>query len=413
MYYRTDKKGVTAVFLTIIAGAVLSCVIVFIQLAASAASVSYCGNLFNLAGRSVLSEFDLELKSRYGIIAFTGDNSEIVKDLKRYVKYTITDDRYIRLGEISVDLKDYCLMDCGVFDEQIAESINYKNLIGTEKTEGPVATGSRTLRNSRTINSLPSKGMDDTPSVHALVSNIKNLGSISELWKNGSREYLTTVYIFSVFKSGMSAADEENSFFRNEIEYIIEGKKSDEANRRAVKADLLKLRTLLNTGYIYSQPNMVKEALMLAEVMTPGPEAVITQTALIAAWALAESELDVKTLDKGEKVPIIKDPSSWKTDIHGKVKTGSSSKTGSGSKAGSSSSTESGSKTERGYDYEGYLKILLTSLEKEVKLTRMMDLIQINLQGTYNGDFYIKDCYRGFKFEAQVNGRKMKYDEKY
>ena len=54
MYYRNNKKGVTAVFLTIIAGAVLSCVIVFIQLAASAASVSYCGNLFNLAGRSVL-----------------------------------------------------------------------------------------------------------------------------------------------------------------------------------------------------------------------------------------------------------------------------------------------------------------------------------------------------------------------
>ncbi len=395
MYYRNDKKGVTAVFLTIIAGAVLSCVILFVQLAASAASVSYCGNLFNLAGRSVLSEFDLELKSRYGIIAFSRDNSGIVNELKRYVKYTIPDDRYIRLGDISVDLKDYCLMDCGVFEEQITESINYKNLIGTEKSGGPVETGERTLRNSRTINALPSKGMDDTPSVYALASNIKNMGSISGLWENGSREYLTTVYIFSVFTSGMSAADEERSFFRNEIEYIIEGKKSDEANRRAVKADLLKLRTLLNTAYIYSQPNMVKEALLLAETMTPGPEAVITQTALIAAWALAEAELDVKTLDKGEKVPVIKDPASWKTDIHGKVK------------------TENGSKAERGYDYEGYLKVLLTSLKKEVRLTRMMDLIQINLQGTYSEDFYIKDCYRGFKFEAQVNGRKMKYDEKY
>ena len=90
MYYRNNKKGVTAVFLTIIAGAVLSCVIVFIQLAASAASVSYCGNLFNLAGRSVLSEFDLELKSRYGIIAFSRDGSSIAEEIKRYVKYTVT-----------------------------------------------------------------------------------------------------------------------------------------------------------------------------------------------------------------------------------------------------------------------------------------------------------------------------------
>ena len=395
MYYRNNKKGVTAVFLTIIAGAVLSCVIVFIQLAASAASVSYCGNLFNLAGRSVLSEFDLELKSRYGIIAFSRDNSSIVNELKKYVKYTVTDDRYIRLGEVSVDMKDYCLMDCEIFEEQITESVNCKNLIGTEKNSGPVQTGDRTLRNSRTINALPSKGMTDTPSVYALVSNIKNLTGISQLWKNGSREYLTTVYIFSVFKSGMSPADEENSFFRNEIEYIIEGKKSDAANRSAVRADLLKLRTLLNSIYIYSNPKMMKEALLLAETITPGPEAVITQAALIAAWAAMEAELDIKTLDEGGKVPVFKDPSSWKTDINGKVAAGK------------------GEFEERGYDYEGYLKILLTALKKEVRLTRMMDLIQINLQGTYSEDFYIKDCYRGFKFEAQVNGRKMKYDEKY
>ncbi len=395
MYYRNNKKGVTAVFLTIIAGAVLSCVIVFIQLAASAASVSYCGNLFNLAGRSVLSEFDLELKSRYGIIAFSRDNSSIVNELKKYVKYTVTDDRYIRLGEVSVDMKDYCLMDCEIFEEQITESVNCKNLIGTEKNSGPVQTGDRTLRNSRTINALPSKGMTDTPSVYALVSNIKNLTGISQLWKNGSREYLTTVYMFGVFKSGMSPADEENSFFRNEIEYIIEGKKSDAANRSAVRADLLKLRTLLNSIYIYSSPKMMKEALLLAETITPGPEAVITQAALIAAWAAMEAELDIKTLDEGGKVPVFKDPSSWKTDINGKVAAGK------------------GEFEERGYDYEGYLKILLTALKKEVRLTRMMDLIQINLQGTYSEDFYIKDCYRGFKFEAQVNGRKMKYDEKY
>lgn len=395
MYYRINKKGVTAVFLTIIAGAVLSCVIVFVQLAASAASVSYCGNLYNLAGRSVLSEFDLELKSRYGIIAFSRDSSSIADELKRYVKYTVTDDRYIRLGEVAVDLKDYCLMDCGIFEEQVTDSVNFKNLIGEEESGGPVETGERTLRNSKTINALPSKGMTDTPSVHALVSNIKNMASISDLWKKGSREYLTTIYIFSVFKSGMSAADDERSFFRNEIEYILEGKKSDAANRSAVKADLLKLRTLLNSIYIYSNPKMMNEALMLAETITPGPEAVITQAALIAAWAAMEAELDIKTLEEGGRVPVFKDPISWKTDINGKAMAGSE------------------TYEERGYNYESYLKILLTSLEKEVKLTRMMDLIQINLQGTYSEDFYIHDCYRGFKFEAQVNGRKMKYDEKY
>ena len=197
MYYRNNKKGVTAVFLTIIAGAVLSCVIVFIQLAASAASVSYCGNLFNLAGRSVLSEFDLELKSRYGIIAFSRDGSSIAEEIKRYVKYTVTDDRYIRLGEVSVDLKDYCLMDCEIFEEQVTDSVNFKNLIVEEETGGPVETGERTLRNSKTINALPSKGMTDTPSVHALVSNIKNMTSI---WTSGKRKQRVSDYRIHVWR---------------------------------------------------------------------------------------------------------------------------------------------------------------------------------------------------------------------
>lgn len=395
MYYRNNKKGVTAVFLTIITGAMLSCIIIFIQLAASVASVSYCNNLFNLAGRSVLSEFDLELKQRYGIIAFYGDAGSIKKNINSYVCYTINDDRYIRIGDINVNLKEYCLMDSEIFEEEIINSVNYKNLIGIKKTSSKIATGKRTLRNSKIINSLPSKGMDDKPSVYELVSKLKSISGVSELWEYGSKEYIITIYMFSVFKSGMSEADSENSFFRNEIEYIIEGKKSDIANRNAVKNDILKLRTLLNSLYIYSNPKMMKETFALAETITPGPEAVITQTAIIAAWAATEAEIDIKELEEGFKVPVFKDISSWKTDINGKI------------------ILKNTTADDKGYDYEDYLKILSASLKKEIKLARMMDLIQINLQGTYRGDFYIRNYYCGFKFDTEVNGVKINYDEKY
>ncbi len=44
---------------------------------------------------------------------------------------------------------------------------------------------------------------------------------------------------------------------------------------------------------------------------------------------------------------------------------------------------------------------------------RMMDLIQINIQGNFDESFYIKDCYIGLKYEADINGQEYGYVENY
>lgn len=61
------------------------------------------------------------------------------------------------------------------------------------------------------------------------------------------------------------------------------------------------MRTALNMAYIYRSPQMVQETLSLAESLTPGPLAPLTQLLIIAAWSSLESYNDMKNLEAGNR----------------------------------------------------------------------------------------------------------------
>jgi hypothetical protein len=52
-------------------------------------------------------------------------------------------------------------------------------------------------------------------------------------------------------------------------------------------------------------------------------------------------------------------------------------------------------------------------LDRETKLLRVMDLMQLNLRGTYYEDFLMREHYIGFRFECDVDGERYAYTEKY
>ena len=89
-----------------------------------------------------------------------------------------------------------------------------------------------------------------------------------------------------------------DSFFRNETEYILYGSDSDQENYKKAKRAIRTVRTALNMSYIYSNPEMVRETLALAESLTPGPFVPLTQLLIIAAWSSLESYNDMKNLEE-------------------------------------------------------------------------------------------------------------------
>ena len=136
----------------------------------------------------------------------------------------------------------------------------------------------------------------------------------------------------------------------------------------------------------------------VAAFLTPGPEAVLTQAALLELWAYAEAENDVALLYENETVPFLKQDSTWALTLENAM------------------DTQEGAvrpSCMEGYDYEAYLRVLLPLVSEETRLLRVMDLIQINMKYLYQGAFRLKDYYTGLQFVMKVNGKEHAFEECY
>ena len=217
--------------------------------------------------------------------------------------------------------------------------------------------------------------------------------------KNGTDLYFINKYIKGYFNSGVDKLN-TNTFFGNEVEYILYGKLNDAGNKEAFLNDFKRLRLLINSAYLYADTEKRAAILALAEVLTPGPAALATAIALTEAWALAESMNDVKLLEIGENVSFIKTDATWALGIEAAT-------SGLISKDGIRPSVTDG------LSYSEYLQLFLAFLDEGTKMVRMMDLIQLNIKGNVNHSFNVKYCYVGLEYEAQINGKRYRYVQKY
>ena len=64
-------------------------------------------------------------------------------------------------------------------------------------------------------------------------------------------------------------------------------------------------------------------------------------------------------------------------------------------------------------DYQDYLQVLLGFCDRETKLARMLDVMQLNIQGSYDRDFLILTSQTGFSYTVRINGKEYAFDERY
>ena len=98
-----------------------------------------------------------------------------------------------------------------------------------------------------------------------------------------------------------------------ELEYILTGKGNA---KDAVATRLLALRTVLNLAAIFTDTAKITQANALAATIS-GPFAPLVSFALLVAWGIAESVLDVSRLQNGEKVELFKQGANWKFSVGG------------------------------------------------------------------------------------------------
>ena len=234
----------------------------------------------------------------------------------------------------------------------------------------------------------PSSRTADTPGLSLEALSELDLGAIV---RNSGNEALVNLYIRSCFGTYRSPKKPEESFFRNEIEYILAGKTGDRENRNAVKLYLAALRAPLNAAYLYASPLRLEEAAALAAAIS-GPAAVWTTQAILAAWNLAETAADVALLLRGERIPLAKTDETWTLSVE---KLAERFLSGDAEEAAEADGTLA-SKAKEGLSYDDYLTLLLFFENAETKLLRMMDVIQLNMIMSSQSTFSFARLYSGF-----------------
>lgn len=402
-----DRKGSFTVFVVMVFTAVLIGIGAVLSASGQAALSSAADSFGRLWGMSILAEYDLNLKDRYGLFAFYGNEDSIEKKIDGYASYTFDAKKYVVYSGSKCELSGFNLLSTDVFKKQVEEAaiFNVKPM-PLSRNEGAEATnsstyGNRTVTSPWIIESLPSEGEKTGVSISEIVEKVKSGENLENLMGNS----LINTYAFIYFKDNLNERDLGETYFQNEIEYILSGKRSDSEALKAVKSKITILRNGLNLIYLYSSEEKREAAMMLAAAVTPGAEAVATQAAVLETWAYAEACNDVKLLLAGKEVPLLKTDSSWALDLDNAV---SSENLQMLLKEGYVTPRD-----EEGCSYDEYLRILMNFIPEKTRLLRMMDLIQINMKFLYCDYFLISDYYTGLKFSMKVNGIDYEFEEKY
>lgn len=399
-----NKNGAVTVFIMLFFVTLTGLIFAFIQASQQTAVKGATTTLASLWADSILGEYDRNLQDRYNLFGFYGMPSDVVKKVNFYAGYSFDIKKYINYEGCVSSLFDYSLANVDTFKEQIvevgklvvAEKIVHK---GTDIEAADPEIKKGIIKNQVILKELPSQGSSVSVSITGIIDTLKGLTSIKNGFKTVGDNYLENQYLFSYFRNYFTANKVGKTFFQGEIEYVICGKYSDDANIASVKRKIMAIREAVNLAYLLKDPEKSGAAMIAAELLTPGPAAIATHKAILAAWALAESYNDYQLLINGKHIPLIKTDEIWAVDLdavldnqtNGYIDTG----------------------VDRGEGYEDYLNILVYSLDERIKLLRIMDLVQINMKFLYYQSFKLDTFNGGVRFVMTINGEEYAVDKKY
>lgn len=246
-------------------------------------------------------------------------------------------------------------------------------------------TETKSLQNEAVISYLPSQQMEQRSWSFC---GLQSITDRTDFLSEARNQFLLNQYIFQMFSTQMTKNHKKETFFQNEVEYLLFGDFQDAKNKRKAEQCIFGVRAAANLVYLYSNTQKQRELAAAAASITPGPEAVITQCVLASLWSCAEARNDLNILLESGSIPLFKSDNSWALSLDA-VLSGYNNKT-------------IDRKASNGLSYNQYLNLFLYCSQKKSILIRMMDLIQINLQGRYDREFLLCNCKGGFLFHGEV-----------
>ena len=374
-----NKRGSYIVFVSIFFSAILVLIMAVIYYSGQVAISETTETFGRSWARSIISEYDRELLDRYGIRAYYGDKKTVEDKINILIDYSYKEKSYINVSDLFLDIEPYSMTNLENFESEVNFALKHFRMPKKIQNEIEEVHSNRYILADWIIKGLPSNSI-----------------KVDKNWKLT----LDDAYIFRFFKDYVNTRNLKETYFRNEIEYIISGKLDDNKARNSVKTKLSTMLEAQNYGYLLRCPEKKNSVLTIATILCPeDPYAVYY--GLLATWAACETSNDIKILYDEGKVPLLKSDENWATNIWSCIFGESSGK------------GYISPKRMEGKDYDGYLDILLKSIPASTKELRMMDLIEINLRFTYCDYFSFSDYYTGLYYSMKVNGKLHEFETDY
>ena len=225
----------------------------------------------------------------------------------------------------------------------------------------------------------------------------KGMGLETDSTDGVADQFMLLEYLAEFFPCYTDNTDDTG--LKYQIEYVITGKENDMDNLKGVLNRLATLREAANFVYILTDPQKqaeAEEAALLISTILTVPEAQQGVAKLVElAWAYVESLNDLKILLGGGKVPLIKDASSWKTEL--------------GSLSSSMTAADLPNANSSGLDYKWYLRMLLMMKSETVLTAGLTDLLEYNRKNRGGDNFALDSCISSVELEISGTYEKLGY----
>lgn len=224
-----------------------------------------------------------------------------------------------------------------------------------------------------------------------------------DLYNNISiNEYILSTFL-AVSQPSVSDYDffdkynREHFFYTSEVEYILCGSRYEGKNAIKVGSIIFSVRTVMNGLHIYTDTEKMtlSETIGMAVAGWTGLGGPLASNIVRISWAISESVIDMKDLYLGEGVPFYKIYSDqWKLDFGIVVEKAK--------KIPSIKLIE--------FTYHDYLRFMLLTVNEDIKVSRIMDLISLNLDLTkFDSDLSL--YLTKFKIKSKAVGKSFFLDK--
>ena len=438
MHRLLNNKGYSSVFLAMVFFAFAMCTAAAVVICRSMVITSECESYGRVWARAVLSEYDRHLLEDYGIMAYFGNETEVRKQIDSYAGYSLEGRLCIRSVRSDADLTGYELgypenfrkaVQQGLAAAAVQEILSGKGRqIRSDEEDNnddnESGHGGRIIGNKVVLDTLPSCGAASSVDTDSVLEHARSLGSDSGFKARILGAGTDVAFIWKYFGNNVTSADDKPSYFTNEWEYIIGGKPSDKANYDYCRVRLFLIRNGLDLVSLYRDSAKVEMITTVAEMITPGPLGLATQVLIAEAWAALETESDMKELYEGRRVPLIKTADEWQTGLGAVLDSESVRKKLNdeskelldenrkeiGKIAGSHQAADI---IRDGLNYDEHLMLLMLAVNENIRLLRVMDIVQINMKYRYYRDFNLMEYHTGVRFGIEANGRNHVFEDHY